>query len=243
MPVSPILVSIVIPTYNERPNIPTLVSGIDHVLKGDWEYELIVVDDSSPDGTSEEVLRLAADDAHIRLVQRPGKMGLGSAVVDGFKEARGEYWVMMDADLSHRPADLPALLKALAEADIVVGSRYVHGGGVSNWSLLRRLGSRGASALGRAVVGLDTRDVTSGFAAFRKECIEPILPSLKPRGFKFLIEVLAEARGNVVKEVPILFMNRRYGKSKLTPGEVFTFLRQCLGLRRGRTMRGGAQGR
>ena len=242
MPGSPILVSIVIPTYNERPNIPTLVSGIRHVLEGSWDYELIVVDDNSPDGTAEEVLRLAGDDPHIKLVQRPGKMGLGSAVVDGFKEARGEYWVMMDADLSHRPADLPVLLQALAESDIVVGSRYVHGGGVSNWSLLRRMGSRGASALGRVIVGLDIRDVTSGFAAFRQESMEPILASLNPRGFKLLIEVLARARGDVVREVPIPFINRRYGKSKLTPGEVLTFLRLCLTLRRGRTGRRVAQG-
>lgn len=242
MPGSPILVSIVIPTYNERPNIPTLVSGIHQALEGTWEYELIVVDDNSPDGTAEEVLRLAADDPHIKLVQRPGKMGLASALVDGFKKARGEYWVMMDADLSHRPVDLPALIESLAGADIVVGSRYISGGGVSNWSLVRRLGSRGASAIGRFIVGLDTRDVTSGFAAFRRESMEPILPSLNPRGFKLLIEVLARARGDVVKEVPILFINRRYGKSKLTPGEVLAFLRHCLTLRRGRTGRRLSQG-
>ena len=242
MPGSPILVSIVIPTYNERPNIPTLVSGIRHVLEGNWDYELIVVDDNSPDGTAEEVLRLAVDDPHLKLVQRPGKMGLGSALVDGFKVAKGGYWVMMDGDLSHRPADLPVLIESLEGADIVVGSRNIAGAGVSNWSVLRRLGSCGASAIGRVIVGLDIRDVTSGFAAFRREAMESILPDLNPRGFKLLIEVLARARGDVVKEVPILFINRRYGKSKLTPGEVLIFLRHCLTLRRGRTGRRVAQG-
>lgn len=224
-------VSIVVPTYNERESIPLLRDGLRRALDGSWDYELIVVDDSSPDGTAEVVRRLAAEDPRVRLIVRPGKFGLGSAVVAGFRAARGDFWVMMDADLSHNPDDLPGLLRALSEADIVVGSRYVLGGGVKDWPFLRRLASRTASALGRWLVGLSVRDATSGFAAFRRETLEPLLPALDPKGFKLLFEILAKARGARVTEAPITFTDRRHGRSKFGPREVLRYLRLCLALR------------
>ena len=224
-------VSIVVPTYNERENIPLLCDSIRNVLDGSWDYEVIIVDDNSPDGTSKTVRRLAEEDSRLRLLERPGKLGLGSAVFDGFQLASGNYWVMMDADLSHRPEDVPVLLSALVDSDIVVGSRHVAGGGVRNWPVLRRLVSRVASSLGRFLLDLKVRDLTSGFAAFRKEAIQPVLPTLNPKGFKILLEILAKARGATVKEVPITFVDRRYGKSKLTIKEVLMYLGLCIKLR------------
>lgn len=226
-------VSIVVPTYNERENVQLLCDGIRAALDGLWDYEVIFVDDNSPDGTAGVVRQLAERDSAIKLLERPEKLGLGSAVADGFGKAKGDYWVMMDADLSHRPSDLPGLLNTLSEADIVVGSRYTPGGGVIDWPLHRRLASRCASAIGRRLLGLNVRDATSGFAAFRKQAVEDMLPSLNPKGFKLLLEILARSRGAVVREVPILFVDRQHGRSKLSSGEALTFVRLCLELRRG----------
>ena len=229
-------VSIVVPTYIERDNVEPLCEGIRKALDGSWEYEVIIVDDNSPDGTQEVVHKLMAEDSRIKLLTRPGKLGLGSAVAAGFAMAGGDYWVMMDADLSHRPEDLPGVLDALDDADIVVGSRYVEGGGIANWPLWRRVVSRTASAVGRLIVGLEVRDLTSGFGAFRRGCIEPVLPTLNPKGFKLLLEILAKSRGARMKESPITFVDRRSGRSKASAREVLIFLRLCFelrGLRRG----------
>ena len=166
-------VSIVVPTYNERENVRPLCDGIRTALASAWDYEVIIVDDNSPDGTSDAVREMASEDARIRLLQRPGKLGLGTAVADGFALADGDYWIMMDADLSHRPEELPKMLRALSDADIVVGSRYVDGGGVQNWPLWRQVVSRGASGMGRMIVGLSVRDLTSGFGGFRRRWMEP----------------------------------------------------------------------
>ncbi len=231
-------VSIVVPTYNERDNVETLCLGLREALEPAWDYEIIFVDDNSPDGTHEVVTRLGEEDSRVRLIRRPGKLGLGSAVSTGFAQATGDYWVMMDADLSHRPEDLPSLLALLSDADIVVGSRYVPGGGVVNWPLWRRVVSRGASAAGRVIVGLHVRDLTSGFGAFRREHMERLLPTLSPKGFKLLLEIIAKSGGVRVKETPITFVDRRWGKSKASAGEALLFLRLCFELRGGRKGRG-----
>ena len=225
------VVSIVVPTYNERDNVEALCRGLREALEPAWDYEIIFVDDNSPDGTHEVVTGLGQEDSRVRLIRRPGKLGLGSAVSTGFAQATGDYWVMMDADLSHRPEDLPGLLSRLADADIVVGSRYVPGGGVVNWPLWRRVVSRGASAMGRVIVGLDVRDLTSGFAAFRREHMEQLLPTLSPRGFKLLLEIIAKSGGARLVETPITFVDRRYGRSKASAGEALLFLRLCFELR------------
>lgn len=226
-----ISVSIVVPTYNERDNIQPLCDGIRRALDGAWDYEVIFVDDGSPDGTGGVVRRIAECDPRIRLIERPGKMGLGSAVVDGFGRAVGQYWAMMDADLSHRPEDLPRLLEGLSAADIVIGSRYIAGGNVRN-SPHRRISSRLAAVVARLLLGITVRDPTSGFAAFRRDAIIPQLQTLDPKGFKLLLEILARCREARVQEEPIEFKQRRLGRSKFGVAEVLTFFRLCLELRR-----------
>jgi dolichol-phosphate mannosyltransferase len=226
--------SIVVPTYNERPNVGPLLERLRGALNGRYDYEIIFVDDSSPDGTAGLVQQLGKDDPRVRLVQRPGKLGLGSAVVTGFQTARGEHWLLMDADLSHRPEDAPALLGALEDADIAIGSRYVLGGAIENWPLSRRVISRTASWAARRLVGIPVRDLTSGFAAFRAERVLPVLPVIQPRGFKVVLEILAHTRGLRIREVPITFTDRRAGASKFSAGEVVEFGRLCLRLRRTR---------
>ena len=225
-------VSIVIPTYNERESILPLVKAITASIAGKWEYELIIVDDNSPDNTGDLVNSLSNNDPHIKLLQRSGKLGLGSAIMDGFSLADGNYWVMMDADLSHNPKDLPRLLDALCEYDIAIGSRYVNGGGVENWPILRRLASRCASLVAKLLVGLPFRDVNSGLAAFRAASIKPILPNLNPHGFKLLLEILVLTIGIRVIEIPVSLEERRYGKSKFSLSEILAFIGLCFRMRR-----------
>jgi len=226
-------VSIVVPTYNERENVRPLCQGIGSAIDNLWDYEIIIVDDNSPDGTQDVVRELAVENARIKLLARPGKQGLGTAVKEGFSLATGDYWVMMDADLSHRPIELPRILEALKEFDIVVGSRYVDGGAVENWPIWRQWASRIASMFGRVIVGLNVRDLTSGLGAFRRETLEPILPHLNPKGFKLLLEILANNSGSSnVKEIPITFVDREKGKSKASGNEALIFLRLCFHLRR-----------
>lgn len=227
-------VSIVTATYNERPNILPLYQAVCDALEPYSDFELIVVDDNSPDGTSQEVASLAEKDVRVRLISRPGKLGLASALADGFRAAKGDCWVMMDADLSHRPQDIPRLLATLERVQIAIGSRYVRSGGTENWPVHRRMGSRLASALGRMLVGLPVRDLTSGYAAFRRELMDETLPHLDPRGFKFLLDVLARNRDASVEEVPIIFVERIQGKSKFGAGEIIDFFKQCWSLRKQR---------
>lgn len=224
--------SIVVPTYNEAENIQQLLSEINASLQEEWAYEVIVVDDGSPDGTAGVVRRAAATDPSLRLVERPQKLGLGSAVAAGFACAKGDYWLMMDADLSHRPQDLPRMFAALADADIVVGSRYVAGGGTVGWPWRRRFMSRVSGLVARLLVGVPARDATSGFAAFRREVVEPLMPTLRLAGFKLLLELLAAAPHARVTEVPITFVERQRGRSKLGYGEALTYIRLCWHLRR-----------
>ncbi len=230
-----ISVSVVTATYNERPNIGPLYRAVREALEPAWDFELIVVDDNSPDGTSEEVTGLAEKDDRVRLISRPGKLGLASALADGFRVAKGNYWVMMDADLSHRPQDIPQLLYALHRAPVAIGSRYVKYGGTEDWPIHRRWGSKLASALGRTLVGLPVRDLTSGYAAFQRDLMTETMPHLDPRGFKFLLDVLARNRDARVEEVPIIFVNRTQGKSKFGAGEIVAFFKQCWSLRRQRS--------
>ena len=225
-------VSVVVPTYNERENVLAVLDGVRRALAGHYTCQIIVVDDNSADGTAEAVRRAAEGDSSITLLVRPAKMGLASALVDGFKMAQGKYLVIMDGDLSHRPEDLPGLLDRLADSDIAVGSRYVPGGRTLGWPLQRRIMSRLAATAARTWLGIDVRDVTSGFAAFRRESVVPLLPTLNATGFKLLVEILARSRDATVVEHPIVFVDRRLGRSKFDGGEVVAFLSLCLTLRR-----------
>jgi dolichol-phosphate mannosyltransferase len=210
---------VVLPTYNEAENLEPLVEAA--LAKLPPSAQVLVVDDNSPDGTGEAADRLAARHANVQVLHRPRKEGLGLAYVAGFREAlaRGAGLILeMDADFSHDPAYLPRLLEAAERADVVLGSRYVAGGGVSDWGALRRAISRGGSAYARAVLGVDVRDLTGGYKCFRREVLEAIdLDAISTHGYAFQVEMTYRAirRGFRVAEVPIVFRERRVGRSKM----------------------------
>jgi dolichol-phosphate mannosyltransferase len=210
---------VVLPTYNEKENLPQIAPAILEQLPG---ATLLVVDDSSPDGTGEMADNMAAESSRVRVLHRPGKQGLGKAYVDGFKhalEAGAGRVVQMDADWSHDPKYLPALVDGLRAADLVIGSRYVKGGGVRNWSLPRRLISRGGSLFARTVLLLRPNDLTGGFKAWRG-LVLGALPweRLHSGGYVFQIETtfLASRAGARVAEIPIVFVDRVFGASKMS---------------------------
>jgi dolichol-phosphate mannosyltransferase len=210
---------LVLPTYDEAPNIEAIVAAI--LAKMPVSSRVLIVDDNSPDGTGEIAERLAAGSEQIEVLRRPRKEGLGPAYVAGFHRAleSGAGLVLeMDADFSHDPAYLPRLLEAAERADLVIGSRYVPGGGVSEWSGLRQAISRGGSAYARLALGVKVRDLTGGFKCFRREVLEAIdLDSLESRGYAFQVETTYRAieRGFRVAEVPIVFRDRAAGSSKM----------------------------
>ena len=186
------------------------------------KWELIIVDDGSPDGTADLAESYAP--AHpVRVVRRPGKAGLASAVLAGFREARGDVLLVMDADLSHPPEAVPSLVTAIdGGADLAVGSRYVRGGGTKDWPLKRRIVSRAACLMGNVLVPV--RDCTSGFFAIRRSAIEGV--KLNPIGFKIGFEVMARAKYKKVVEVPYVFRDRELGKSKFGRREILQYLVQ-----------------
>jgi dolichol-phosphate mannosyltransferase len=212
--------AIVIPTYNERAGLREIVGAVRAAIS---DATVLVVDDDSPDGTGAVADQLAAADPRVRVKHRAAKQGLGRAYVDAFLELLDEGWeriVQMDADFSHDPDDVPRLLAALdAGADLAVGSRYVPGGSTVNWSLGRRLLSRGGSLYARAVLGLPIRDLTAGFKAWRRETLARIpLGQIDAKGYGFQIEMTTRAlrAGAKVVEVPIRFVDRRVGQSKMS---------------------------
>lgn len=215
------LLSVIVPTYNERENIRPLYQALSSALS---DFELIFVDDASPDGTAAEVEALAAEDTRVKLVRREAKLGLGSAVLCGLEQCQGETVAMMDADLSHSPADLPRMVAALEGTDVVVGSRYVKGGRVVGWPRRRRWMSYGALVVAHWLLDLPVRDATSGFAVFRRQALESGKGQLSPKGFKLLLEVMARGPHLKVKEVPITFTGRSRGRSKMGLGEGMAFL-------------------
>lgn len=214
-------VSVVVPTYNERETLSELVGRLHQALGSG--YEVVVVDDSSPDGTA-DLARELGRQYPVRVLQRPGKLGLGSAVLEGARAASGRWVVVMDADLSHPPEVVPELVDALRSgAELAVGSRYVPGGGVRDWPWRRRLMSRVAVALARLWLRERVSDPVSGFFAARRELL--LDPTLEGIGYKILLEVLVRNRGRSVVEVPYVFTDRRGGGSKLGAGEVWNYLR------------------
>lgn len=225
------LVSIVVPTYNERQNLPRLVAAIQANVRG--PYEIVIVDDSSPDGTA-DLARDLAREHPVVLVSRPAKSGLGSAYRDGFKAARGELIFEMDADLSHDPRFVPALIEAVevGGADIAVGSRYVRGGRVMGWSAYRKLVSGVGNMLARLILRPGARDVTSGYRCYTRAAAE-LVQLVESDGYAFQVEALYLARlqGMRIVEVPITFENRIVGKSKLGTGEFGRFLQTLVRLR------------
>jgi dolichol-phosphate mannosyltransferase len=219
--------SIIVPTWNERENIGPLLAAICQSPLG-APFEVLVVDDASPDGTGEAVREAATHHPNVRLVQRAGKLGLSSAVMEGAAHSSGGIVVMMDGDLSHDPGVLPRLIEQIRlGSDVAVGSRYARGGALDGWPLHRRLGSLAFTWTARAVFRLRVRDPLSGFVAFRREVLDRQPTRFSARGFKLLLEVLATQPALRVVEVPITFVDRCRGSSKLDRRELVELLRLC----------------
>lgn len=223
-----------LPTYDERENVGPIVEAI---LAAAPALDVLVVDDSSPDGTGALADAIAARDPRVHVLHRARKEGLGKAYLAGFDWAlrRGYGLVLeMDADFSHDPKYLPALLAKAEEADVVLGSRYVAGGGTVNWGLGRRVLSRAGSLYARTILGIDVRDLTGGFKVFRREVLEAIdLPTVASAGYAFQIELTYRAirRGFRVAEVPIVFVDRRVGRSKMSRRIVLEAVRKVWSIR------------
>ena len=218
---------VVVPTFNERDNIFQVIASL---LESTTEADVLVVDDSSPDGTRDVVAKLVASNERVHLLVRPHKMGLGSAYITGFGWGadRGyEVLCEMDADQSHDPAQIPHLIAALEDADLVIGSRYVPGGSVANWGLTRRLLSRYANVYVRLWLRLGVKDATSGFRAFRTEAVLALdLSTVRSEGYGFQIEMTRRLvrSGRRVNEVPISFVERAGGDSKMSSRIIFEAL-------------------
>lgn len=215
---------VIIPTYNEIDNIKNIIGK---VLPQHESIEILIVDDNSPDGTGSAVKEIMIDDDRVHLLERSGKLGLGSAYVAGFKYAianKYDYILEMDADFSHNPTDLPRLLEAIQENDLVIGSRYVEGVNVVNWPMSRLVLSYFASYYVKIITGMKVDDPTGGFKCFRREVLESIdLDSIISDGYSFQVEMNYRVynKNYRVKEVPIVFYERRDGQSKMSKSIVW----------------------
>jgi len=214
---------LILPTYNEAENVEAIVrAALAQLAATGLDHTVLVVDDGSPDGTGAIADRLAAELTGVRVLHRQSKDGLGRAYLAGFEIALGEgadLILEMDADFSHDPADLPRLIAAADAADLVLGSRYVPGGGVENWGAVRRVLSRGGSWYARMLLGVPVRDLTGGFKCFNRRVLESVdLSGVHADGYGFQIELTYRAiqAGLTVAEIPILFRERRVGQSKMT---------------------------
>ena len=214
---------LVLPTYNEAENIESIVrAALPQLASTGMEHRVLVVDDASPDGTGQIADRLALEIAEVQVLHRTSKEGIGPAYLAGFAVALSggaELLLEMDSDFSHDPADLPRLVAGAGAADLVLGSRYVPGGGVTDWGLARRAISRGGSLYARLMLGVPVRDLTGGFKCFRREVLEALdVTAIGTDGYGFQIEMTYRAirAGFRVTEVPILFRDRRVGASKMS---------------------------
>jgi dolichol-phosphate mannosyltransferase len=210
-----------LPTYNERENLEQMIQALGGVLDTSID-RVLVIDDGSPDGTGEIADRLASELPWVSVLHRTAKEGIGPAYVAGFRWALAEgaeLVLEMDCDFSHDPVDVPRLIAAADEADLVLGSRYTPGGGTANWGLVRRIVSRGGCLYAQIILGLRVRDLTGGFKCFRREALEAIdLGALSAHGYAFQIETTYRVKraGLRVREIPITFVERRAGASKMT---------------------------
>lgn len=220
-------IAILIPTYNERENVEPLVRAIVAQMP---QAQVVILDDQSPDGTGQKVAELQDSIPQLNLILRTTNRGFAPSYLDGFRWAllhELDAIVTMDADFSHDPKYLPAMLDALKEADVVVGSRYVRGGGVENWPWLRRVFSRAANLIAQVLTSVPVHDVTSGFQAYRREVLESIgFEDIRTNGYGFLFELKYRAyrHGFKMAEVPIVFVERRAGASKLSRRHIFEAL-------------------
>lgn len=211
---------VIIPTYNERENLPRLIPA---VLEKDERIEILIVDDASPDGTGEVADQVASEEPRVHTLHRPGKLGLGTAYLTGFRWAlERDYDLVfeMDADFSHDPDHLPAFLEAVEDADVVLGSRYLEGRvTVVNWPITRLILSYGANVYARIITGLPVADATGGFKCFRRKVLEEVeLDQIRAEGYAFQIEITLRAwkKGFKIVEIPIVFTDRDLGESKMS---------------------------
>lgn len=210
---------IIIPTYNERDNAPAIAAAVLEVTP---EAEILFVDDNSPDGTGQVIDEICRKEPRVHVLHRPGKQGLGTAYVAGFRwglEHGYPLLVEMDADFSHDPSYLPEMLTRAEKADVVVGSRYVAGGGTRNWGVGRQIISRGGGLYARSILGVRIRDLTAGFVCWRREVLEALaLDRVASQGYGFQIEMKYRAlnAGFRIEEMPITFEDRRVGQSKMS---------------------------
>ena len=218
--------SVVCPTFNEAENVPRLVEALTATLQG-ISYEILIVDDDSPDLTWQKAEEIAERNPHVRVLRRRSNRGLSASVIDGFSQARGEFVACMDADLQHDQTILPAMLEQLKQgAGIVVGSRYMTGGGFGDWNWMRRMESRAATKMSHWILRTQLSDPMSGFFMMRRADFMLIRDSLRSEGFKILLEIVVALKPEVVGEVPFTFRSRVAGESKLTGDVVRAYLRQ-----------------
>ena len=218
--------SVIVPTFNERDNVREVVRRLDRSLQGK-AWEVIFVDDDSPDGTAACVREIAQLDPRVRCIQRIGRRGLSSACVEGMLSSSSPYLAVLDGDCQHDEALLPCMLELLrdGEADLVVGSRYVNGGGIGNWDSSRARMSRFATSLSKALIKHDLSDPMSGFFALRRDTLEAAVRGLSSIGFKILLDLVASSPGTVrLKEIPYEFRNRHSGESKMDGHAMWDYL-------------------
>ncbi|KAL7664804.1 Dolichol-phosphate mannosyltransferase subunit 1 [[Candida] zeylanoides] len=224
--------SVILPTYNEKRNLPILVYLLAKTFKqAGLDWEVVIVDDASPDGTQEVAQRLISvfGAEHIQLRPRAGKLGLGTAYVHGLQYVTGNFVIIMDADFSHHPEAIPEFIakQQSGDYDIVTGTRYAGDGGVYGWDLKRKLVSRGANFLAATVLRPNVSDLTGSFRLYKKPVLSKIIEVTKSKGYVFQMEMMVRARalGFTVGEVPISFVDRLYGESKLGGDEIVGYLK------------------
>jgi len=228
--------SVILPTYNERKNLPIIVFLLnDSFTKNGLEYEIIIVDDASPDNTAEVAKQLQkVFTGRIILKQRTGKLGLGTAYIHGLQFATGNFVIIMDADFSHHPKFIPEMIRVQAakDYDIVTGTRYSGDGGVYGWDLKRKVVSRGANLFADTMLRPGVSDLTGSFRLYKKDVLEKVIAKVQSKGYVFQMElmVLAKSMGYTVAEVPISFVDRVYGESKLGPSEIVEYAKGVLSL-------------
>lgn len=229
--------SIILPTYNERENLPIIFYLIDKYLnEAKLEYEVVIVDDNSPDGTLAVAQSIQASYGKkcVSIVSREGKLGLGTAYAAGLKVAKGDRIILMDADLSHHPKFIPQMVKVMDEkrVEIVTGTRYLPGGGVANWDLKRKVVSKGANILADFLLNPGVSDLTGSFRVYERSALENVLQRVTCKGYAFQMEIIVLARkaGYRIAEVPITFVDRLYGESKLGGKEIVLYIKGLLTL-------------
>ena len=228
----PALYSVILPTYNEKQNLPLICELLRNTFNSNnLKWEIVIVDDDSPDGTGEVAGRLQNifSSKHLKIVKRSGKLGLGSAYRAGLTECKGDFVILMDADFSHHPKFIPTFIKAQSEsnADVVTGTRYIDNGGVYGWDLRRKLTSRVANYIATIMLGHTVSDLTGSFRLYKRDVIENIMRYVKSTGYVFQMEIIVRAKqlGYSIIEVPITFVDRQFGESKLGKNEILQYLK------------------